>query len=132
LKFNCYDIVLTSRFLEKDSINEWNIIRTALTRLGHVLTFVFLQTKKDVTSGMRGYKVSEIDIDMLFWLKETSYDFFPKIFYYYRNKQKNIGEISIILPKRVYGSSKMNAKLIFLNIISIILLPLNFRIKIRK
>lgn len=132
LKFNFYDIVLTSRFLDKNSINEWNVIRTALTRLGHLLTFVFLQTKSDVTSGMRGYKVSEIEIEMLSWLKKTSYDFFPKIFYYYRKRKKNIAEVSIILPKRVYGSSKMNLKLIFLNVFSIIVLPLNYKIKIRR
>lgn len=132
LKSKSYDIVLTSRFLDKNSINEWNLMRTALTRLGHVLTYVFLQTKNDVTSGMRGYRVSEIDMEMLSWLKDTSYDFFPKIFYYYRKKKKNIGEVSIILPKRVYGSSKMNLKLIFLNVLSIIVLPINYRIKIRK
>jgi dolichol-phosphate mannosyltransferase len=114
------DLVLTSRFLLDGGLEKWNLIRKILTYLGHLLTIIFLRTSRDLTSGMRGYRVESIDERMLKWLDSSHYEFLPLSYFYYKNLNKNVIEIPIILPNRVYGNSKMNLRLLLTNVWKII------------
>jgi dolichol-phosphate mannosyltransferase len=127
-----FDLVLTSRFISKDGIKTWNLIRKILTRLGHILTIVFLRTSKDLTSGMRGYRVSSIDFQMLDWLIDSHYEFLPKSFYYYKKRKSKIDQIGIILPKRAYGSSKNNFKLMVKNASAVLFTSLQYAYHFRR
>ena len=129
---NKFDLVLTSRFISIDGIKTWNLIRKILTRLGHILTIVFLKTSKDLTSGMRGYRVSSIDFQMLDWLKDSHYEFLPKSFYYYKKRKSKIDQIGIILPKRAYGSSKNNFKLMVKNASAVLFTSLQYYYHFRR
>jgi hypothetical protein len=129
---NELDLVLTSRFIGQNGIEEWNLLRKILTRLGHTLTVFFLKTSKDLTSGMRGYRVLGIDLQMLDWLIDSHYEFLPKSFYYYKKRKSRIDQIAIILPKRAYGSSKNNLKLMSKNAIAILFTSLQYSYHFRR
>ena len=129
---NELDLVLTSRFIGQNGIEDWNLLRKILTRLGHTLTVFFLKTSKDLTSGMRGYRVLGIDLQMLDWLIDSHYEFLPKSFYYYKKRKSRIDQIAIILPKRAYGSSKNNLKLMSKNAIAILFTSLQYSYHFRR
>ena len=129
---NELDLVLTSRFIGENGIEAWNLLRKILTRLGHTLTMFFLKTSKDLTSGMRGYRVSSVDLQMLDWLINSHYEFLPKSFYYYKKRKARIDQIAIILPKRAYGSSKNNLKLMSKNAIAILFTSLQYYYHFRR
>jgi hypothetical protein len=57
---------------------------------------------------------------MLKWLDSSHYEFLPLSYFYYKNLNKNVIEIPIILPNRVYGNSKMNLRLLLTNVWKII------------
>ncbi len=117
------DLILTSRFMRNGGLRDWSFVRRIITYLGHLLTFILIGSSDDLTSGMRGYKVNSIDMEMLTWLLNSDYEFFPLSYYYYKITSKKISQIPIVLPKRSLGSSKLTMKLLFKNIYSI------FRVK---
>jgi dolichol-phosphate mannosyltransferase len=125
------DLVLTSRFLDAGGIQSWNLFRKALTHLGHILTLILFRTSKDLTSGMRGYKVSSVELAMLDWLKDSNYEFLPKSFYYYKRKKLKTEQLSIVLPKRAYGSSKNNFVLMLKNALAILVTPIYYHFHFR-
>ena len=55
-----YDIVIGSRYLEKDSLKTWNIFRKSLTHLGHFLTTTFLEMPFDSSGAFRLYNLNRI------------------------------------------------------------------------
>ena len=52
--------VVGSRFLMKNSLNDWSIDRKVLTYLGHFVTNIFLKLKFDSTCGFRVYDLKKI------------------------------------------------------------------------
>jgi dolichol-phosphate mannosyltransferase len=127
LENNKVDLVLTSRFLLDGGLEKWNLVRKILTHSGHLLTYIFLRTSRDLTSGMRGYKIESIDERMLKWLEVSHYEFLPLSYFYYINMNRNVIEIPIILPNRVYGNSKMNLRLLLTNVWKIITVKNEFK-----
>jgi hypothetical protein len=121
------DIVLTSRFLEQGGLTDWNLTRKFLTYLGHLLTMLVFRTKTDLTSGMRGYAVLNLEVRMLDWLKDSYYEFFPMSYYYSLKSGKNISEIPVNLPFRAHGNSKINIILILRNVSSILFTKAKYR-----
>jgi len=105
------DVVIGSRYLNKDSLSEWKVFRKLLTRSVHFLTRVSLGLKYDSSSGFRCYKVDSIPESIFSELKSTGYDFFFESMYEMSSYRIGIAEISISLPARTYGHSKMTPKL---------------------
>lgn len=102
-----YDIVLGSRYLKKDSLKEWNIIRKSLTSIGHFLTVTMLKLPHDATGAYRLYQLKRISRSIFERVESGSYSFFfESLFLLYRHNYK-IKEFPIHLPKRTYGHSKM-------------------------
>tara|TARA_B110000977_G_scaffold175638_1_gene230524 strand:+ start:4866 stop:5573 length:708 start_codon:yes stop_codon:yes gene_type:complete len=112
LKTKKFSLVITNRFLNKDSMKDWTLWRKALTTLRHKLLKFLLNIKFDSSGALRGYLTKQIDMDDIFLAKNQSYSFFWESTFILSKKYK-IKEISINLPGRLSGSSKMEMKDIF-------------------
>lgn len=110
---NNYDVVIGSRYLNKDSLSSWNLYRKFLTTLGHFLTRLMLKMKFDATGAFRLYNLEKINPDVFKVVSSTSYSFFFESLYILFLNHYKIKEIPIDLPARTYGHSKMNMKDIF-------------------
>lgn len=107
------DIVIGSRYMSRGSLSEWNLIRKTLTLSAHYLTKNLLKMPYDATSAFRLYNLKTIPKDLFLKIESNSYSFFfESLFILHVNKFK-IKEVSIELPARTYGNSKMTPKDIY-------------------
>ncbi|MGK5082332.1 glycosyltransferase [Bdellovibrionota bacterium FG-1] len=102
-----YDIVVGSRYLQENSLKEWNFYRKVLTYTGHFLTGLLLGMKYDATGGFRYYRLSTIPRYAYDVVTSDGYSFFFESLYVFHFNKYKIAEIPIPLPKRTYGHSKM-------------------------
>lgn len=104
------DVVVGSRYLSKQSLSTWNPLRKALTRIAHFLTKRLLAMPYDATGAFRLYRFDNIPKGVFSLVESTGYSFFfESLFILHLNKFR-IKQISIVLPARTYGSSKMSLK----------------------
>ncbi len=101
------DVVIGSRYMRRDSLDEWNAFRLTLTRTGHILTRFFLGMPFDATGGYRLYRLSRIDKRVFDSVESIGYSFFFESLYLLFRDGRTIKEIPITLPARTYGTSKM-------------------------
>ena len=106
-KANESDVIVGSRYLNKKSISTWNYYRKFLTRIGHLATKVFLSMPYDATGAFRLYRLDKISRYFLNSVISKKYSFFFESLYVLYVNGYNINEISVELPDRVYGHSKM-------------------------
>ena len=78
-----------------------------LTHSVDFLTNIFLKLPFDSTSGFRLYNLEKIDKELFFNINSKSYSFFFESLFFLALNKSSIGQLSILLPKRTYGSSKM-------------------------
>lgn len=121
------DVVVGSRYLQKNSLSEWNIRRKFLTHMGHFLTMLFLGMPYDATGAFRLYRLDRIAQKCFHSERSLGYSFFfESLFLLFKNHYK-VTEVAIDLPARTYGTSKMKmsdalysmvmlVQLVFLNI----------------
>lgn len=101
------DIVLGSRYIQQKSLQGWNIYRKTLTLSGHLLTRVLLGMKYDATGAYRHYRLDRIPEYAWNTVRSKGYSFFfESLYILFLNKFK-IKEVSITLPARTIGHSKM-------------------------
>jgi dolichol-phosphate mannosyltransferase len=105
-----YDMVITSRYLKKGSLSDWNLFRKTLTNLGHFLTYNLLKMKYDATGAFRLYRLDRIPKHFLDLINSNSYSFFFESLFILNFNKFRIKEIPIILPARTYGHSKMRVR----------------------
>jgi len=105
-----FDIVLGSRFLEKNSLPEWTIYRRFMTHFGHFLTRHLLKIKQDATGAFRIYRLAKIPREIFSLVKSRGYSFFFESLFLLGRNGFAIKEVPIVLPTRTYGSSKMSAR----------------------
>ncbi len=104
------DIVVGSRYIGSKSLSEWNLFRKTLTILAHFLTNKLLKMPYDATSAFRFYNLDKIPKDVFSRVESMGYSFFfESMFILFINGFK-ITEVSIKLPARTYGTSKMTIK----------------------
>ena len=101
-------IVVGSRYLMKNSLEGWNLIRKGLTQTAHVLTRVLLGIKQDSTGAFRVYRLDQISKEFPDAVKSNGYSFFFESLYLLSRNHFKIAEVPIALPPRTYGSSKMS------------------------
>lgn len=119
-KKNTGDLIVGSRYISKGSLSEWNIIRKTLTLTAHFLTKNLLKMSYDATSAFRLYNLGKIPRDIFLKVESNSYSFFfESMFILHVNKFK-IKQVSIELPARTYGNSKMTFKDIYASLILLI------------
>jgi len=104
------DLVITNRFLNNNSLKDWDIKRKIITKLRFYLVWLLLGSKLDGSGGFRMYDLSKIKIEDILDSKDDNYNFFWQSAYLLEKKGYKIAEIPINLPNRVIGSSKMTLK----------------------
>ena len=119
------DILIGSRFINKKSLQNWSIFRFFLTHLGHILTRIFLSLPYDATGGFRVYNISNIDSNVFNLTKSRGYSFLFESLYHLHNNKYIIDEKEIMLPTRVYGSSKMKFNDMFISLKMLLILYFN-------
>lgn len=101
------DVVIGSRYLQPDSLQDWNWNRKLLTRLAHFLTRVILGMSYDCTGAYRLYRFDRLPKGIFELVESRSYPFFFESLYVLHRNGVRIEEIPISLPPRTYGNSKM-------------------------
>lgn len=105
--FRNYDIVVGSRYISKNSLEGWNILRKILTLSGHIMTKYLLRLKYDATGAFRLYRLDNIPEFAFERVSSKGYSFFFESLYILNFNHFSIKEIPIILSPRTYGHSKM-------------------------
>lgn len=103
-------VVLGTRFASKDSLSEWSPLRKFVTHLGHFLTRVLLGIPYDASGGLRVYQMRLLSPALLAQIQSRDYDFFFESISLFHEAGLSIGEVSIRLPARTYGHSKMQLR----------------------
>ena len=119
------NLVISNRFLKKDSLKGWDIKRIIITKLRYYLVWILLGTKLDGSGGFRLYDLKRIKLRDILESKDNNYNFFWQSAFLLEYKKYKISEISIDLPSRVIGSSKMK----LIDLISGVLNLIKFFIK---
>ena len=112
---NC-DIVITSRFLKKNLLENWPLHRIILTRARHVLISSFLSMSYDASGAFRCINCEKISLSDLILAKNNGYPYFWESIFILHKKKYHITEIPIHLPYRIVGSSKMTIKDVFISV----------------
>ena len=105
-KLDNFDIVITNRFIKKDSLKDWNIFRRLITFIRHVFVCLIFDTNLDSSGAFRVYNCQKIKLIDILKAKSDGYSFFTESTITL-NKKYKIGQIPILLPKRYSGRSKM-------------------------
>ena len=112
---NC-DIVITSRFLKKNSLETWPLQRIFLTRTRHILISSFLSMSYDASGAFRCINCEKVTLSDLILAKNNGYAYFWESIFILHKKKYRIGQIPIRLPWRMLGSSKMTVKDVFISV----------------
>lgn len=107
------DVVVGSRYLSKESLSDWNLLRKALTSAGHFLTKYLLGMEYDATGAFRLYRLDKVPERAFSLVTSTGYAFFFESLYILSRNGFSIAEVPIRLPRRTYGSSKMSVAEVF-------------------
>lgn len=107
---NAFDVVVGSRFMKKESLSDWNLLRKTLTHLGHWMTKYLLAMPYDATGAFRVYRLDQIPLRSFEKVSSKGYSFFFESLYGLHLNGLSIKEIPILLPARTYGHSKMTVK----------------------
>jgi dolichol-phosphate mannosyltransferase len=102
-----FDVTVGSRYMQRDSLPGWNLMRRCLTSLGHILTRTLLGMSYDATGAFRVYRLGQIPQELWDLVKAPGYSFFFESLFILHFNRFAIGELPIVLPARTYGHSKM-------------------------
>lgn len=114
------DVILTNRFLNKNSIEGWDLKRILITKTRYFLVKLLLGSKLDSSGGFRLYDFNKVKIDDILRAKDNGYSFFIESTIILEQRGYKIFEIPINLPNRILGSSKMKISDIFKGISSLL------------
>jgi dolichol-phosphate mannosyltransferase len=105
-----YDVVVGSRYMQRQSLRGWNPMRKLLTWTGHGLTLSLLGMPYDATGAFRLYRLDRIPRYGFDVIQSRGYSFFFESLYVMFVNGVAIREIPIALPPRTYGHSKMSIR----------------------
>ena len=77
-----YEIVLTGRFLRKDTLEEWPLIRRFITKTRHIVVKILLGIPYDTSGAFRSYNFDKIKITDLLKAEDNGYSFFWESLYF--------------------------------------------------
>ncbi len=107
LKRNNADVIITSRFLKKSSLEDWPILRKIITKIRYYLVRIILNTSLDSSGGFRCYNISNIKKEDILFAKNNGYFFLIESLFYLEKLNYKIIEIHSNLKYRSSGQSKM-------------------------
>ena len=102
-----YDLITTTRFSNKKSLQSWPLFRILLTNIRHQIIKFFLGISIDASGAFRCYNLNNIKSKDILSAKDDGYSFFWESIFILFKKKYLIHEIPIELPYRSVGSSKM-------------------------
>ena len=105
-----YAITVGSRFMQRKSLLKWNWVRRALTRLGHFVTVNMLGLPQDATGAFRCYRLDQIPRELFSLVRSRGYAFFFESLFLLNRNGFSANQISVQLPARVDGDSKMTLR----------------------
>jgi len=108
-----YNIIITGRFLQEDTLEEWPLIRRIITKTRHKIVKLLLGVPYDTSGAFRCYNFSKVKIEDLLMAKDNGYSFFWESLFILYKKKYTILEIPMKQPRRIHGSSKISIKDIF-------------------
>ena len=103
------EVVVGSRYMERNSLAGWNFFRKFLTHLGHFLTVNLLRLPQDASGAYRLYRLDRIRRESFGLIRSASYSFFFESLFILRKNGYGLKEIPIVLTPRTYGHSKMTS-----------------------
>ncbi len=115
-KSDACDIVVPSRYLQKDALSEWSFFRKLLTTVGHTLTKYVLRLNYDASGAFRLYNLKTINEDAFQKVVSNGYSFFFESLFVLNYNRYSICEIPIILNVRTFNSSKMKINDAFISL----------------
>lgn len=104
------DVIVGTRFHDRAALADWNLMRKAITRLGHMATRLLLGIPYDATGALRRYRMDVLGYAWLDEVGSDGYAFFFESLMVLHRRGARIEELPIHLPKRTYGSSKMSVR----------------------
>ena len=104
------DVVVGSRFLERNSLPGWSFLRRLLTMLGHLLTLCLLRMPFDASGAFRVYNLTTIPRELFGLGLPKGYAFFFESLFVLVRNGFSIRQVAIVLPGRVEGESKMTLR----------------------
>jgi dolichol-phosphate mannosyltransferase len=107
---NGTDVVVGSRYLARRSLPGWSPHRRFLTVLGHWLTTHLLGIPYDATGALRLYDLRRIPRELFALSTTSAYAFFYESLFILHLNGFRVRQIPIVLPARVYGSSKLTVR----------------------
>lgn len=110
-KLDKSDIVIGSRYLKHSKIENWSCLRLVMTRLGHISTKIFFGTNIDMSSGLRGYTLESIEVELLEKNCPSNYEFFFVSILIFLKLKLTISQVPAVLTTRGFGKSKMSPAL---------------------
>ena len=119
-----YDVVVGSRFLQKDSLPGWSPVRKMMTSTGHFLTKTLLGMPCDASGAFRVYDLTRIPREIFGLVSARGYAFFFESLFILSRNKFTINEVPIVLPSRVAGTSKMSLKEIWRGLARLFLVSL--------
>ena len=123
-----HNLILSSRFKYKNSLQGWPFIRIVITYMRYFLIRLILGTKFDSSGGFRLYDLNKIKLKDILLAKDNNYNFLWESTFILELKKYKITEIPIILQGRVIGSSKMRIKDIFYGLIYLLKIFIIFKL----
>ncbi len=107
LKENNANVVITSRFIKKSSLQDWPILRKIITKIRFYLVKIILNTRLDSSGGFRCYNIEKIKKKDIFLAENNGYFFLVESLFYLEKLNYKIIEIHSDLKYRSSGQSKM-------------------------
>ena len=107
LKKDKADIIITSRFIKKNSLEDWPVIRKYITKIRYYLVKIVLNTDLDSSGGFRCYNLKTINKKDFNLAKNNGYFFMIESLFYFQRLKYKIVEFPTKLKYRVSGKSKM-------------------------
>ena len=114
------EIILTNRFIKKNSLKGWPLKRILITKIRYFLVRILLGSKLDSSGGFRLYDFNKVKLNDILKAKDNGYFFFIESTIILEKRGYKIFEIPINLPNRFLGNSKMKFFDIFNGISSLL------------
>ena len=124
IKKENYDVINTSRFLNKNSLADWPYIRRLITIMRYLLVRFFLNTKFDSSSGFRCYNLNKIELKYFNKVRNKDFFFLIESLYILQKNKYKIKDIPITLKYREAGNSKMKPIHIIQSLFELLLLSI--------
>ncbi len=101
------DIIITSRFMNINSLEDWPVLRKFITKIRYYLVKIILNTNLDSSGGFRCYNLKTLKQNHFNLARNNGYFFMIESLFYFQKLKYKIVEIPTKLKYRVSGKSKM-------------------------